>query len=223
MRMKLLVAASATVFIAVIISAVVTQLTMTPASAASQTAITTTQTPVPVVDELAKQREATYQARLVQANQTIAQSQTELQKAQATAAALAQKYNDAVTAPPAATAVPARIVPTAPPAATAVPARIVPTAPPAATAVPARIVPAAAFAIAQSLDPNVRLLQEATIVPYQNVDAYEFVFDRGTVYVAAANGDVLANNIVPPTAGNDPNRPPRSDRSPRPRHNRNQP
>ena len=208
MRMKLLVAASATVFIAVIISAVVTQLTMTPASAASQTAITTTQTPVPVVDELAKQREATYQARLVQANQTIAQSQTELQKAQATAAALAQKYNDAVTAPPAATAVPARIVPTAPPA---------------ATAVPARIVPAAAFAIAQSLDPNVRLLQEATIVPYQNVDAYEFVFDRGTVYVAAANGDVLANNIVPPTAGNDPNRPPRSDRSPRPRHNRNQP
>lgn len=193
MRMKLLVAASATVFIAVIISAVVTQLTLTPASAASQTAITTTQTPVPVVDELAKQREATYQARLVQANQTIAQSQTELQKAQATAAALAQKYNDAVTAPP------------------------------AATAVPARIVPDAALAIAQSLDPNAHLIQNSTIVPYQNVEAYEFVFDRGTVYVAAANGDVLANNIVPPTAGNDPNRPPRSDRSPRPRHNRNQP
>jgi hypothetical protein len=193
MRMKLLVAASATVFIAVIISAVVTQLTLTPASAASQTAIATTQTPVPVVDELAKQREATYQARLVQANQTIAQSQTELQKAQATAAALAQKYNDAVTAPP------------------------------AATAVPARIVPDAALAIAQSLDPNAHLIQNSTIVPYQNVEAYEFVFDRGTVYVAAANGDVLANNIVPPTAGNDPNRPPRSDRSPRPRHNRNQP
>ena len=208
MRMKLLVAASATVFIAVIISAVVTQLTLTPASAANQPASPTTQTPVPVVDELAKQREATYQARLAEANQTIAQSQTELQKAQATAAALAQKYNDAVTAPPAATAVPARIVPAAAPA---------------ATAVPARIAPAAALAIAQSLDPNVRLLQEATIVPYQNVDAYEFVFDRGTVYVAAANGDVLANNIVPPTAGNDPNRPSRSDRSPRPRHNRNQP
>jgi hypothetical protein len=145
------------------------------------------------VDELAKQREATYQARLVQANQTIAQSQTELQKAQATAAALAQKYHDAVTAPP------------------------------AATAVPARIVPDAALAIAQSLDPNAHLIQNSTIVPYQNVEAYEFVFDRGTVYVAAANGDVLANNIVPPTAGNDPNRPPRSDRSPRPRHNRNQP
>lgn len=193
MRMKLLVAASATVFIAVIISAVVTQLTLTPASAANQTAITTTQTPVPVVDELTKQREATYQARLAQANQTIAQSQTELQKTQATAAALAQKYNDVVTAPP------------------------------AATAVPARIVPAAALAIAQSLDPNVRLLQNSTIVPYQNVDAYEFVFDRGTVYVAAANGDVLANNIVPPTAGNDPNRPPRGDRPDRPRHNRNQP
>jgi hypothetical protein len=193
MRMKLLVAASATVFIAVIISAVVTQLTMTPASAANQPASPTIQTPVPVVDELAKQREATYQARLVQANQTIAQSQTELQKAQATAAALAQKYNDAVTALP------------------------------AATAVPARIVPDAALAIAQSLDPNAHLIQNSTIVPYQNVDAYEFVFDRGTVYVAAANGDVLANNIVPPTAGNDPNRPPRSDRSPRPRHNRNQP
>jgi hypothetical protein len=223
--MKLLVAASATVFIAVIISAVVTQLTLTSASAASQPAATT-QTPVAVVDELAKQREATYQARLAQANQTIAQSQTELQKAQATAAALAQKYNDVVTTQanqPVATAVPARIVPAAPPEATAVPARIVPTAPPAATAVPARIVPAAALAIAQSLDPNARLLQDATIVPYQNVDAYEFVFDRGTVYVAATNGDVLANNIVPPTADNDPNRPPRGDRPPRPRHNRNQP
>ena len=193
MRMKLLVAASATVFIAVIISAVVTQLTLTSASAASQPAVTTAQTPVPVVDELAKQREATYQARLAEANQTIAESQTELQKTQATAAALAQKYNDVVTAPP------------------------------AATAVPARIVPAAALAIAQSLDPNVRLLQDATIVPYQNVDAYEFVFDRGTVYVAAANGDVLSNTIVPPTVGNDTNRPPRGDRPDRPRRNRNQP
>ena len=196
MRMKLLVAASATVFIAVIISAVVTQLTMTSASAANQSASTTTQTPIPVVDELAKQREATYQARLAEANQTIAESQTELQKTQATAAALAQKYNDVVTTQ---------------------------ANQPVATAVPARIVPAAALAIAQSLDPNVRLLQEATIVPYQNVDAYEFVFDRGTVYVAAANGDVLANNIVPPTAGNDPNRPPRGDRPDRPRHTRNQP
>ncbi len=193
MRMKLLVAASATVFIAVIISAVVTQLTLTSASAASQPAVTTAQTPVPVADELAKQREATYQARLAEANQTIAESQTELQKTQATAAALAQKYNDVVTAPP------------------------------AATAIPARIVPAAALAIAQSLDPNVRLLQDATIVPYQNVDAYEFVFDRGTVYVAAATGDVLSNTIVPPTVGNDTNRPPRGDRSDRPRRNRNQP
>jgi hypothetical protein len=196
MRMKLLVAASATVFIAVIISAVVTQLTLTPASAASQTAITTTQTPVPVVDELAKQREATYQARLTEANQTIAQSQTELQKAQAAAAEIAQKYNDVVTTQ---------------------------ANQPVATAIPARIVPAAALAIAQSLDPNVRLLQEATIVPYQNVDAYEFVFDRGTVYVAATNGDVLSNTIVPPTVGNDTNRPPRGDRPDRPRRNRNQP
>lgn len=193
MRMKLLVAASATVFIAVIISAVVTQLTLTSASAASQPALTTAQTPVPVVDELARQREATYQARLAEANQTIAESQTALQKTQATAAALAQKYNDVVTAPP------------------------------VATAIPARIVPAAALAIAQSLDPNVRLLQDVTIVPYQNVDAYEFVFDRGTVYVAATNGDVLSNTIVPPTVGNDTNRPPRGDRPDRPRRNRNQP
>lgn len=196
MRMKLLVAASATVFIAVIISAVVTQLTMPAANTASQTARATTQTPVPVVDELAKQREATYQARLAQANQTIAQSQTELQKAQAAAAEIAQKYNDVVTTQ---------------------------ANQPVATAVPAQIVPDAALAIAQSLDPNARLLQNATIVPYQNVDAYEFVFDRGTVYVAATNGDVLANNIVPPTAGNDPNRPPRGDRPDRPRHNRPQP
>ena len=149
-----------------------------------------------MVDELAKQREATYQARLAEANQTIAQSQTELQKAQAAAAEIAQKYNDVVTTQ---------------------------ANQPVATAVPARIVPAAALAIAQSLDPNVRLLQEATIVPYQNVDAYEFVFDRGTVYVAATNGDVLSNTIVPPTVGNDSNRPPRGDRPDRPRRNRNQP
>ncbi len=196
MRMKLLVAASATVFIAVIISAVVTQLTMTSASAANQPASTTTQTPIPVVDELAKQREATYQARLAEANQTIAQSQTELQKAQAAAAEIAQKYNDVVTTQ---------------------------ANQPVATAVPARIVPAAALAIAQSLDPNVRLTQAATVVLYQNVDAYEFVFDRGTVYVAATNGDVLSNTIVPPTVGNDSNRPPRGDRPDRPRRNRNQP
>lgn len=196
MRMKLLVAASATVFIAVIISAVVTQLTLTSASAANQPASTTTQTPVPVVDELAKQREATYQARLAEANQTIAQSQTELQKAQAAAAEIAQKYNDVVTTQ---------------------------ANQPMATAVPARIVPAAALAIAQSLDPNARLTQDATIVPYQNVDAYEFVFNRGTVYVAATNGDVLSNTIVPPTVANDSNRPPRGDRSDRPRRNRNQP
>ena len=196
MRMKLLVAASATVFIAVIISAVVTQLTLTSASAANQPTSTTTQTPVPVVDELTKQREATYQARLAEANQMIAQSQTELQKAQAAAAEIAQKYNDVVTTQ---------------------------ANQPVATAVPARIVPAAALAIAQSLDSNARLLQEATIVPYQNVDAYEFVFDRGTVYVAATNGDVLSNTIVPPTVGNDSNRPSRGDRSDRPRRNRNQP
>lgn len=193
MRMKLLVAASATVFIAVIISVVVTQLTMASASAASQPAVTTRQTPSPVIDVLVQQREATYQARLAHANQTIAQSQAELQKSQATAAALAQKYNDIVSAPP------------------------------AATAIPARIVPAAALAIAQSLDPNLRLLQDVTIVPYQHVAAYEFVFDRGTVYVAATNGAVLANGIVPPTVGNDANRPPRGDRADRPRRNRNQP
>jgi len=194
MRMKLLVAASATVFIAVIISAVVTQLTMTSASAANQPARTTTQTPVPVVDELAKQREATYQARLAQANQTIAQSQIELQNAHATAVALAQKYNDVVTTQ---------------------------ANQPQATAVPARIVPDAALAIAQSLDPNARLTQAATLVPYQNIPAYEFVFDRGTVYVAAANGDILANGLVPPSAETDPNRPSRGER--RPRHPRNQP
>jgi len=196
MRMKLLVAASATVFIAVIISAVITQLTLTSASAANQPTSTTTQTPVPVVDELTKQREATYQARLAEANQMIAQSQTELQKAQAAAAEIAQKYNDVVTTQ---------------------------ANQPVATAIPARIVPAAALAIAQSLDPNARLLQEATIVPYQNVDAYEFVFNRGTVYVAATNGDVLSNTIVSPTVGNDSNRPSRGDRSDRPRRNRNQP
>jgi hypothetical protein len=54
---------------------------MTSASVASQST-NTTQTPVTVVDASATQREATYQARLAQANQTIAQSQTELQKAQ---------------------------------------------------------------------------------------------------------------------------------------------
>jgi len=202
MRMKLLLAASATVFVSVVVGAVVSQVmtpdTVTvkaaaPTSAASATfeiiaTATEIATPRPVVDaQTVQQREATYQARLAEANQLIAQSAADLAKARAEEAALTKKYNALVDVLNQPTTVP--VVPTAAP----VQATVAVSVP---TTTPDKILLDVALANAQSIDPNVKLLQKPDMVMYENIVAYEFVFDLGTVYMAAKDGTVVYNGIA---------------------------
>jgi hypothetical protein len=49
---------------------------------------------------------------------------------------------------------------------------------------------------AQSIDPNAKLLQQPDMVLYENIVAYEFVFDTGTIYMAAKDGTVVYNGIA---------------------------
>lgn len=202
MRMKLLLAASATVFVSVVVGAVVSQVmtpdTVTvkasaPTLAPSATvefiaAATEIATPRPVVDaQTVQQREATYQARLAEANQIIAQSAADLANARAKEAALANKYNALVGVLNQPTTVPA--VPTAIP----VPATAVVIVP---TATPDKIPLEVALASAQAIDPTAKLLQKPEMVLYENTVAYEFVFDTGTIYMAAKDGAVVYNGIA---------------------------
>jgi len=201
MRMKLLLAASATVFVSVVVGAVVSQV-MTPAtvtvkaaaptSAASATfeiiaTATEIATPRPVVDaQTVQQREATYQARLAEANQLIAQSAVNLAKVRAEEAALTKKYNGLVGMlnQPIVVVVQATVVPQ-PTVAVSVP-----------MATPDKISLDVALANAQSIDPNAKLLQKPDMVMYENIVAYEFVFDLGTIYMAAKDGTVVYNGIA---------------------------
>jgi len=199
MRMKLLLAASATVFVSVVVGAVVSQVmipdTVTLKAAASLPAPSVTvefiateiATPRPVVDaQTVQQREATYQARLAEANQLIAQSVADLAKARAEEAALTRKYNGLVGILNQPTVV--VVQPTAVPQATAI--VIVP------TATPDKIPLDVALANAQAIDPNAKLLQKPDMVLYENTIAYEFVFDTGTIYMAAKDGAVVYNGIA---------------------------
>ena len=199
MRMKLLLAASATVFVSVVVGAVVSQV-MTPDMVALKAAAslpapsvtvefiaTEIATPRPVVDaQTVQQREATYQARLAEANQLIAQSATDLAKARAEEAALTKKYNGLVGIlnQPTVVVVQATVVPQA----TAV--VIVPTTMPDIVSLDV------ALASAQAIDPNAKLLQKPDMVLYENTVAYEFVFDTGTIYMAAKDGTVVYNGIA---------------------------
>jgi hypothetical protein len=199
MRIKLLLAASATVFVSVVVGAVVSQV-MSPdmftakvavptptITATSEIVATEIATPRPVVDaQTVQQREATYQARIAEANQLIAQSAAELAKARAEEAALAKKYNGLVGIlnQPTVVVVQATVLPQA----TAV--VIVPTA--TSEKIPLDV----ALVNAQSIDPNAKLLQQPDMVLYENIVAYEFVFDTGTIYMAAKDGTVVYNGIA---------------------------
>lgn len=225
MRMKLLLAASATVFVSVVVGAVVSQVmttdTFTAKAAVPTLAITATReivatateiaTPRPVVDaQTVQQREATYQARLAEANQRIAQSAADLANARAKEAALANKYNALVGVMSQPTSIP--IVPTAIP----VPATAVVIAP---TTTPANIPLDVALTSAQAIDPNAKLLQKPEMVMYENIVAYEFVFDTGTIYMAAKDGTVVYNGIAINAAAAAAARtapPPRNDTAPAP-------
>jgi len=134
-----------------------------------------------------QQREATYQARLAEANQLIAQSAADLAKARAEEAALTKKYNALVDVLNQPTTVP--VVPTAAP----VQATVTVSVP---TTTPDKILLDVALANAQSIDPNAKLLQKPDMVMYENIVAYEFVFDTGTIYMAAKDGTVVYNGIA---------------------------
>ena len=216
MRLKLLFAACATVFVSVLVGALISQV-MTPntttakaapqpAAATATTEISVPQTevatPRPVVDaQIVQQREA---------NQIIAQSAADLAKARAEEAALTKKYNTLVGVMSQPTSIP--LVPTAIP----VPATAVVIVP---TATPDKIPLDVALANAQSIDPNAKLLQQPDLVLYENVVAYEFVFDTGTIYMAAKDGTVVYNGIAVNVAAAVASRnapPPRNDTVPPP-------
>jgi hypothetical protein len=54
----------------------------------------------------------------------------------------------------------------------------------------------AAQGIAQALAPSAVLLRAPELVLYENAMAYEFVFDKGTVYIAANDGSLVYNGIA---------------------------
>jgi len=64
------------------------------------------------------------------------------------------------------------------------------------TATPDKIPLDVALANAQSIDPNAKLLQQPDMVLYENIVAYEFIFDTGTIYMAAKDGTVVYNGIA---------------------------
>jgi len=167
-------------------------------------------TPRPVVDaQTVQQREATYQARLAEANQLIAQSATDLAKARAEEAALTRKYTGLVGSlnQPTVVVVQATVVPQAPAVV------IVPTTMPDIVSLDV------ALANAQAIDPNAKLLQKPDMVLYENTIAYEFVFDTGTIYMAAKDGTVVYNGIAINAAAAAAARtapPPRNDTAPAP-------
>jgi hypothetical protein len=61
---------------------------------------------------------------------------------------------------------------------------------------PARIAPEMAYAVAQAVDPNAKLLRDPELVMYENTVAYEYVFDMGTIYVQASDGAIVYNGIA---------------------------
>jgi hypothetical protein len=53
-----------------------------------------------------------------------------------------------------------------------------------------------AYAVAQAVDPNAKLLRDPELVMYENTVAYEYVFDMGTIYVQASDGAIVYNGIA---------------------------
>jgi hypothetical protein len=195
MRLKLVMATGITVFITVMVVALVQYGWQTPTpvndngAAPTATAIPATAvayaTPRPVVDaEAVQQREATFQARLAAANAAIEASAAELAAAKQAQADLANKYN---TLAQQQQTQPRQVM-------TATPLPVVDTQ--ATTTTPAVMAMDVALAAVQMRNPVAVLLQNPEMVMYENTQAYEFVFDMGTVYVTAYDGALLYDGIA---------------------------
>jgi len=76
------------------------------------------------------------------------------------------------------------------------------------TSLPTASEPVAEYAIStdqadqialKTVEPGSKQLKEPELVDFEGKAAYEIVFEKGSVYVAAQNGDVLFNGTVPQT------------------------
>jgi hypothetical protein len=193
MNVKMMIAAGATIFVSIVAVAVFSRVSA-PVEAVVPTAVVTEVVVADVVPTArivvdaatVAQREADYQARLAEANRVIAQAAAELQQSRSNEQALIGQYNAVVSNVAASVAPVDPVVPVAP----------VVVADPVAAAPVAQVSLDVAQGIAQSLAPSAVLLRTPELVMYENAMAYEFVFDKGTVYVAAGDGALVYNGIA---------------------------
>jgi hypothetical protein len=191
LKLKLVITACLTAFLAVVVGAVVNRVSTmqqeqvvaaatetfvpTEEMLPTETIAPTTATAIAVVDlAVVQQREAAYQAQLAQANLLLAEASARLAEAQGQANTVSQKYNDIVSTQ-----------------------SITPTAIPIPTEASLVYMPVESVtAVARALDADAVLQKGPELVLYENRAAYELVFDRGTVYIAADDGSVLSNGMA---------------------------
>ena len=193
LKIKLIITACLTAFLAVIVGAVINRVdaVQQTAAAVAETIVPTeellptetiapaTMTIAPVVDlAVVQEREAAYQAQLAEANQRLAEASARLAEAQGQAKSVAQQYNDVVNKQASAP--------------TNVPVPTVALAASGANYMPIEAV----AAIGRALDAEAVLQKDPELVLYESRAAYELVYDRGTVYIAADDGTVLSNGMA---------------------------
>ncbi len=187
-RTMLLIAATLTAFVLVVIGGVVSRISTTSAPEPIPTEIVVETTPVvvpaldPTAEALLREREAAYQAALAEANRRLAEANQQLNIAQRELNEMAAQESAPAPAAPA-PAAPAPVVPA-------------PVAPaPAAPAPVYAVSPEQAQSIAQANAQGATLIRPPELVRLQGVSAYEVVFDRGAIYIHAQTGAILANTI----------------------------
>ena len=190
-RTMLLIAATLTAFMLVVIDGVVSRISTTSSPEPVPTEIVVEMTPIsvpaldPTAEALLREREAAYQAALAEANRRLAEANQQLNTAQRELNEMsAQVSVPAPAAPAPAAPAPAALAPA--------PAAPAPAAPPAPVYA---VSPEQAQAIAQANAQGATLIRAPELVSLQGVPAYEMVFDRGAIYVDAQTGAILANTI----------------------------
>jgi hypothetical protein len=193
MNVKMMIAAGATIFVSIVAVAVFTRVSgpaeaVVPPLVATEVVVEVAPTARTVVDAATvAQREADYQTRLAEANRVIAQAATDLQQSRADQRALVGQYNAVVNSAPVVVAAPIATAPVVAPVVAADPVAVAPVA---------QITLEAAQGVAQAIAPSAALLRTPELVMYENAMAYEFVFDKGTVYIAASDGALVYNGIA---------------------------
>jgi len=204
-RTMLILAAALSVCVMALLGGLVTHLAAQPiAPPTPEPTIAMVSTPAPqagldptAVQVLVAERDQSYQQLIREANERLEQANAQLeqsyQQQRSLAVQLNQAYERQASAQQAGHTKPEiqlqaqsdlALQPTAVPA---------PTAPPA----PAYAVsPDMAATIAMNAAPGASLTRQPELVDFQGTVAYEVTLDRGVVYVAANNGQVLYNGAV---------------------------